>query len=138
LPEWDDAQTALETELTGGLRSILTALAGELIVRLAHWPALEPEDVLKPVQLAIPAKHTALIVDRVWTSDGCLWIDPLMGVAYAYELRRDDEVLSTGRLTTEGEVGTGDELALAGILARVEELGWVNGEARLTLRPTPL
>jgi hypothetical protein len=60
----------------------------------------------------------------------------LMGVAYAYELRRGEQVLSTGRLTTEGELRPGDELALAGVLARVEELGWVEGEARLILRPT--
>jgi hypothetical protein len=43
-----------------------------------------------------------------------------VGLAYAYELRRGEEVLSTGRLTTEGELGLGDELALAGILARVD------------------
>jgi hypothetical protein len=61
-----------------------------------------------------------------------------MGVAYAYELRRGEEILSTGRLTTEGELGPGDELALAGILARVEELGWSNGEARLILSPASL
>jgi hypothetical protein len=49
----------------------------------------------------------------------------LMGVAYAYELRRGEEVLSTGRLTTESELGPEDELALEGILSRVDELGWV-------------
>jgi hypothetical protein len=67
-----------------------------------------------------------------------MWMILLMGMAYAYELRRGEEVLSTGRLMTEGELGRGDELALAGILTRVDELGWVNGEVRLILRPASL
>ena len=58
-----------------------------------------------------------------------------MGVAYAYELRRGEEILSTGRLTAEHELVPGDEMTVAGILARVEELGWVNGESRLMLQP---
>ncbi len=58
-----------------------------------------------------------------------------MGAAYAYELRRGEEILSTGRLTTDCEPVPGDQIAVAGIVARVEELGWVNGEARLILVP---
>jgi hypothetical protein len=61
----------------------------------------------------------------------------LVGAAYAYELRRGTEVLSTGRLTSECELGPCDELAIAGILAQVEELDWVEGEARLILEPRP-
>jgi hypothetical protein len=55
--------------------------------------------------------------------------------AYAYELRRGEEILSTGRLTAEHEVAPGDEIILAGIVARVDELGWADGEPRLTLEP---
>ena len=58
-----------------------------------------------------------------------------MGAAYAYELQRGEEILSTGRLTTDCELVPGDQLAVAGFVARVEELGWVNGEARLILAP---
>jgi hypothetical protein len=62
---------------------------------------------------------------------------PFVGAAYAYELRQGMEILSTGRLTSERELGPGDEIAVAGILAHVEELGWVDGEARLILEPKP-
>ena len=58
-----------------------------------------------------------------------------MGTASAYELRRGEEILSTGRLTTDCEPVPGDQIAVAGIVARVEELGWVTGEARLILAP---
>lgn len=60
-----------------------------------------------------------------------------MGAAYAYELRHGTEIFSTGRLTSERELGPGDEIAVAGILAQVDDLGWVNGEARLILEPMP-
>jgi hypothetical protein len=56
-----------------------------------------------------------------------------VALAYAYELRRGGVILSTGMLTAEQEIAPGDELTLAGVLARVEELGWVNGEPRLML-----
>jgi hypothetical protein len=59
----------------------------------------------------------------------------LVGPAYAYELRRGEEILSTGRLTSEEELAPGDEVTIAGILAQVEELSWVNGEVRLLLQP---
>jgi hypothetical protein len=66
-----------------------------------------------PDEDARPCENTALpSVNRVWTNAECLWMIRLMGVAYAYELRRGEEVLSTGRLTTEGELRPGDELAL--------------------------
>ncbi len=55
--------------------------------------------------------------------------------AYAYELRRGDEILSTGWLTSEHEAAPGDEITLGGILARVAELGWADGEPRLLLEP---
>jgi hypothetical protein len=61
--------------------------------------------------------------------------DALVGAAYAYELRRGEEILSTGRLTAEHELARGDEVTVAGIVARVEELSWVNGESRLMLQP---
>jgi hypothetical protein len=55
--------------------------------------------------------------------------------AYAYELRRGEEVLSTGWLTAEHEVTPGDEIALAGIVARVDEVAWADGQPRLRLKP---
>jgi hypothetical protein len=58
-----------------------------------------------------------------------------VGVAYAYELRRGDEILSTGRLTAERELAPGDEVAVAGILASVREVVFLNGEVRLILEP---
>ena len=53
-----------------------------------------------------------------------------VAVAYAYELRRHDEIASTERLTVEEELESGDELTLVCGVARVEELGWLNGEPR--------
>jgi hypothetical protein len=61
--------------------------------------------------------------------------DARVGAAYAYELRRGDEILSTGRLTVEHELAPGDELTVAGIVAHVEALSWANGEPRLMLEP---
>jgi hypothetical protein len=58
-----------------------------------------------------------------------------MGAAYAYELRCGAEIVSTGRLITEDEPALGDQVTIAGILARVEEVTWVNGEVRLLLEP---
>lgn len=57
-----------------------------------------------------------------------------VAVAYAYELRRGGDIVSTGRLTVEEELGPGDELTLACGVAHVEELSWLNGEPRLVLR----
>jgi hypothetical protein len=59
-----------------------------------------------------------------------------VALAYAYELWRGGEIVSTGRLTVEEELELGDELTLAYGVVRVEELGWVNGEPRLVLRET--
>jgi hypothetical protein len=64
-----------------------------------------------------------------------LWIMPVVGAAYAYELRQGDQVLSTGRLTMDEELAPGDEVTVAGIVALVNELGWVGGESRLLLEP---
>jgi hypothetical protein len=61
--------------------------------------------------------------------------DARVGAAYACELRRGDEILSTGRLTAEQELAPGDEVTVAGIVAQVEALSWVNGEPRLMLGP---
>lgn len=58
-----------------------------------------------------------------------------MGAAYAYELRQGDRVLSTGRFTVDEELAPGDEVSVAGIVALVNELGWVGGESRLLLEP---
>jgi hypothetical protein len=59
-------------------------------------------------------------------------------VPYAYELRSGKEILATGRLLADEELARGDELTLAGIVARVEELAWANGEPRLMLVPAQL
>jgi hypothetical protein len=61
-----------------------------------------------------------------------------MPTAYVYELRSSEEILATGRLLADEDFACGDELALGGTLARVEELAWANGEPRLVLSPTPL
>lgn len=61
--------------------------------------------------------------------------DARVGAAYVYELRRGDEILSTGRLTAEQELAPGDEVTVAGIVAHVEALSWANGEPRLMLEP---
>jgi hypothetical protein len=62
---------------------------------------------------------------------------PAVATAYAYELRRGEDTVSTGRLTTEREHAPGDELTVAGIVARVKEVGWANGERRLMLEEAP-
>lgn len=49
-----------------------------------------------------------------------------MATANAYELRRGEDILSTGRLTAEHDVAPGDELAVAGVVARVKEVGWTD------------
>jgi hypothetical protein len=64
-----------------------------------------------------------------------LWIMPVVGAAYAYELRQGDRILSTGRLTVDEELAPGDEVSVAGIIALVNELAWVGGESRLLLEP---
>jgi hypothetical protein len=69
----------------------------------------------------------------VWTNPNRLWMMPLV-VAFACELRRGEEILSTGRLTIEQELAPGDELTIAGIPALVDEIGWVDGESRLLLK----
>jgi hypothetical protein len=61
--------------------------------------------------------------------------DGVVGVAYAYELRRGGEILSTGRLTMDDELAPGDEVTVAGVVALVNELAWVGGESRLLLEP---
>lgn len=61
--------------------------------------------------------------------------DGVVGAAYAYELRQGDRVLSTGRFTVDEELAPGDEVSVAGIVALVNELGWVGGESRLLLEP---
>jgi hypothetical protein len=62
---------------------------------------------------------------------------PAVATAYAYELRRGEDVLSTGRLTAEHDLAPGDELAVAGVVARVKEVAWSDGERRLMLEETP-
>jgi len=42
-----------------------------------------------------------------------------VALAYAYELRQDDEIVATGRVTTEAEIEVGDELRLAGLVYQV-------------------
>jgi hypothetical protein len=68
-----------------------------------------------------------------------LWmIARVVAHAYAYELRRGEEILSTGWLMAEEELAPGDEITLSGVLARVNELGWANGHTRLMLQPVSL
>jgi hypothetical protein len=61
-----------------------------------------------------------------------------MATAYAYELRRGEEILSTGRLLADEELVRGDEVTVGAIAARVEELTWADGELRLVLAPAQL
>lgn len=58
-----------------------------------------------------------------------------MARVYAYELQRGGVILSTGVLTADQELAPGDEITLAGVVARVEDLGWADGEPRLMLEP---
>jgi hypothetical protein len=74
-------------------------------------------------------------LNRLWTNLHGLWMMVVVGAAYAYELRRGDQVLSTGRLTMDDELAPGDEVTVAGIVALVNELAWVGGESRLLLEP---
>ncbi|MBD0291151.1 MAG: hypothetical protein ICV74_07840 [Thermoleophilia bacterium] len=59
-----------------------------------------------------------------------------MGAVYAYELRRGKEIFSTGRLASEHELSPGDEVNVAGVVAEVEDVAWVDGELRLLLQPS--
>lgn len=93
--------------------------AGELAVDEATTPGAAGENFL----------------NRLWTNLHGLWMMVVVGAAYAYELRRGDQVLSTGRLTMDEELAPGDEVTVAGIVALVNELGWVGGESRLLLEP---
>jgi hypothetical protein len=77
------------------------------------------------------------VPNRLWTNLNWLWMIPPVGVAYAYELRRGEEILSTGRLTIEQELAPGDELTIAGMPALADKMGWVNGESRLLLKSAP-
>jgi hypothetical protein len=56
-----------------------------------------------------------------------------VALAYAYELRQDKQIVATGRLTTETNLNVGDELTVAGRAARVGEIAWTGGEARVLL-----
>jgi hypothetical protein len=56
-----------------------------------------------------------------------------LALAYAYELRQDEQIVASGRVTTETEVEVGDELTVAGRAAHVGEIAWSGGEARLLL-----
>jgi hypothetical protein len=55
---------------------------------------------------------------------------------YSYELHEGEATLATGWLTSEEEVEPGDEVAVAGVVARVTHVSWINGVARLVLKPT--
>ena len=61
-----------------------------------------------------------------------------MSADYAYEVRRGEEIVATGRLLLDDEVSLGDELLLAGFRARVEEFAWSAGESRLVLSASDL
>jgi hypothetical protein len=73
----------------------------------------------------------------LWTKLHRLWMMVVVGAAYAYELRQDDQVLSTGRLTMDDALAPGDEVTVARIVALVNELTWVGGKSRLLLEPLP-
>ena len=53
---------------------------------------------------------------------------PTMGTDYIYELRKADNVVSTGRLNLEEEVEVGDVVHVAGAIARVREVVWNGSE----------
>jgi hypothetical protein len=63
---------------------------------------------------------------------------PGVRVAYAYELRRAEEILSTGHLTAEQELAPGDQVAVAGILVSVKEVVARTGGVRLIPKPVSL
>jgi hypothetical protein len=82
-----------------------------------------------------PGPTTENFLNSLWTKVHGLWMMVFVGAAYAYELRQGDQVLSTGRLTMDDELAPGDEVTVAGIVALVNEMGWVGGESRLLLEP---
>ena len=61
---------------------------------------------------------------------------PPVAKQYSYELHEGEQTLATGWLTSE-EVRPGDEVSVAGVVARVTDVAWANGTARLLLEPPP-
>ena len=60
--------------------------------------------------------------------------DNLQSFPYLYELRRGEEVVSTGHLSAERPLATGDSVSVAGVLATVVEILYESGfEPRLIL-----
>lgn len=59
-----------------------------------------------------------------------------MAAQYAYELWSGENIFATGRLVVEHDFERGDEVRVAGIVARVKDVSWANGEPRLILQPT--
>ncbi len=53
------------------------------------------------------------------------------GFAYRYELRRDDEVIATGRMTRERALEVGERITLSGRLGVVRSIEPVLGERDL-------
>jgi hypothetical protein len=58
---------------------------------------------------------------------------PPVARQYSYELHEGDVVLATGWLTSDDDVQAGDELVVAGLIARVAEIRWTNDAFRLLL-----
>jgi hypothetical protein len=52
---------------------------------------------------------------------------------YSYELHEGEETLATGWLTSDDDVQPGDELVVAGLIARVAGIRWTNDAFRLLL-----
>jgi hypothetical protein len=63
---------------------------------------------------------------------------PPVAKQYSYELRAGEEMVATGWLTSDEAVEPGDDLLIAGIVARVADVAWTNGAARLVLEPRRL
>jgi len=63
---------------------------------------------------------------------------PPVAKQYSYELHDGDQTLATGWLTSDEKVEAGDEVTIAGVVARVADVAWTNGGVRLLLEPRRL
>jgi hypothetical protein len=63
---------------------------------------------------------------------------PLVAKQYLYELHDGAQTLAIGWLTSDEKVEAGDEVTIAGVVARVAGVAWTNGGVRLLLEPRRL
>ena len=115
----------------------LIALAGDRWRRLetiTHYPETIPHlNAAHCTRRWLPALRGVHNVPAVVDNARAV-VDDAVVAAYAYELRQGDEVISTGRLTTEEDVALGDPVSVAGVLAFVKDMIWSDGEPRLLLK----